>query len=109
MDNAQMTTEAINIETTDTTDTGGILAPVDTCVRRHIGPSGDDVREMLALLGEDSLNELVEQTVPAAIRLKKLLKIGEPRGEYELLRELRLIASKNKALRSFIGMGYYDT
>ncbi|MDB4953647.1 MAG: gcvP, partial [Myxococcales bacterium] len=77
--------------------------------RRHIGPDAADVKEMLALLGVDSLDELVEQTVPAAIRLKKPLNIGEPRGEFELLQELKQIASKNKVFRSFIGMGYYDT
>ncbi|MDB5171401.1 MAG: gcvP, partial [Phycisphaerales bacterium] len=87
----------------------GLLGPSDTFVRRHIGPDAADVKEMLALLGVDSLDELVEQTVPAAIRLKKPLNIGEPRGEFELLQELKQIASKNKVFRSFLGMGYYDT
>src|SRR5688500_2172728 len=85
------------------------LAPTDLFVPRHIGPSDDEVREMLGVLGVASLDELIDQTIPPAIRLKKPLKLGPPRGERETLEELRKIASKNKVFRSFIGMGYYDT
>lgn len=111
MDNGQSIAEMTKtpITSADTSESSGLLGPTDTFVRRHIGPSADDVREMLALVGVDSLDELIEQTVPSAIRLKKPLKIGEPRGEFELLSELRQIASKNKIYRSFIGMGYYGT
>ncbi len=63
---------------------------------------------MLELIGYDSLEALVAATVPVAIRMRRPLNIGEPRGEFELLEELRQIASQNKVLRSFIGMGYYD-
>jgi glycine dehydrogenase len=87
----------------------GSLAPTDTFVRRHIGPNADDVREMLRQVGVDSLDELVEQTVPASIRMKRPLRIGEPRCEQELLASLKKIAGKNKVLRSCIGMGYYGT
>ena len=83
--------------------------PTDLFAPRHIGPSGEEVREMLALLGLDALDDLVDQTVPAEIRLKKPLNLGEPRGEFELLGELKAIAARNKIFRSFIGMGYYDT
>src|SRR5207248_6998907 len=86
-----------------------ILKPSDTFVRRHIGPSPQDVREMLDAIGADSLDELVEQTVPASIRLNRALNLGESRGEFELLQELKAIASKNKVFRSYIGMGYSDT
>ena len=86
-----------------------ILAPTDTFVRRHVGPSGTDQRAMLETLGCDSLDELIDQTVPAAIRMKKPLPLGEPRGEFEVLADLRAIASRNKVFRSFIGMGYSDT
>ena len=47
--------------------------------------------------------------MPASIRLNRPLNLGEPRGEHELLTELKTIASKNKVFASFIGMGYYDT
>src|SRR2546421_9235584 len=86
-----------------------ILKPSDTFVRRHIGPSPQDVREMLDAIGADSLEELVEQTVPTSIRLNRPLNLGEPRGELELLQELKAIALKNKVFRSYIGMGYSDT
>jgi glycine dehydrogenase len=85
------------------------LAPSDTFVRRHIGPSGAEIRAMLELLGYDTLEDLAEATVPAAIRIKQQLKIGEPRAEHELLVELKAMASQNKVNRSLIGMGYYDT
>jgi glycine dehydrogenase len=82
---------------------------LDTFVSRHIGPSEADVREMLALLGVDSLDELIDKTVPASIRLKSPLKLDDPRSEQDVLSELREIASKNQVYRSFIGQGYYGT
>jgi glycine dehydrogenase len=85
------------------------LGPTDTFVRRHIGPSEDEMREMLAALGMSSLDELTDATVPENIRLRRPLKLGPARGEHELLAELKLIASQNQVVRSFIGMGYYDT
>jgi glycine dehydrogenase len=87
----------------------GLLGPTDTFVRRHIGPGDDEVRQMLEFLGLESLEQLVEQTVPESIRLRRPLKLGEPRGEFELLGELKSIAARNKVVRSFIGTGYYDT
>jgi glycine dehydrogenase len=78
-------------------------------VPRHIGPSEADVAEMLRTLGLRSLDELVEKTVPAAIRLREPLKIGEPRSEMDVLVEMRELAAKNKVTKSFIGQGYYDT
>src|SRR3954454_9266083 len=86
-----------------------ILKPSDTFVRRHIGPGPDEVDQMLQAIGAASLDQLVEQTVPASIRLNRPLNLGEPRGEFELLQELKGIASKNKVFRSYIGMGYSDT
>ena len=84
------------------------LAPTDTFVRRHIGPNDAEITEMLGLLGCRSLEELTDQTVPAAIRARMDLDLPE-RGEHELIRELRGIASQNKVYRSFIGMGYHGT
>jgi glycine dehydrogenase len=86
-----------------------LLSPADTFVRRHIGPGDDEVREMLTDLGFDSLEKLADATVPESIRLRKPLRLGAPRGENELLSELKEIASQNQVLRSFIGAGYYDT
>jgi glycine dehydrogenase len=86
-----------------------ILNPSDTFVRRHIGPNADDVKAMLESLKLDSLDELIDQTIPASIRLREPLKLGEPRSEHELLIELKRLASQNKVNRSLIGQGYYDT
>ncbi|HWL95404.1 MAG TPA: aminomethyl-transferring glycine dehydrogenase [Phycisphaerae bacterium] len=83
------------------------LEPIDTFVHRHIGPSDADIGEMLQAIGYKSLDELTDATIPADIRLREPLSIGEPRGEHELLGELKTIASKNKVFRSMIGMGYY--
>lgn len=89
-----------------------VLAPTDTFVHRHIGPDAAEIGQMLELLGVDSLDALIDQTVPESIRLRepmRLTGLSDGRGEFETLCELREIASKNKVYRSFIGMGYYGT
>ena len=86
-----------------------LLNPSDTFVRRHVGPNAEETRQMLATIGCDTLDDLIDQTVPAAIRMKRPLKLGEPRAEFETLNELRAIASRNRVFRSCIGMGYYGT
>jgi len=86
-----------------------ILNPSDTFVHRHIGPTDADVREMLALVGAKSLDELMDQTIPAGIRQQGPIGIGPGRGENELLEELRGIAAKNRVMRTCIGMGYSGT
>jgi glycine dehydrogenase len=78
-------------------------------IGRHIGPGERDIREMLATLGHTTLDDLIDATIPAAIRYRSPLRTGEPMSEYEALARLRRIASKNQVFRSFIGMGYYDT
>jgi len=90
-----------------------ILDPTDTFVRRHLGPSETDVAEMLETLGLTSLDALVDETVPKAIRLDRPLELeklddGRHLGEQEVLEKLRSIAERNQVVRSFIGMGYYD-
>ncbi|HSR41233.1 MAG TPA: hypothetical protein VLL48_03655, partial [Longimicrobiales bacterium] len=78
-------------------------------VRRHVGPSDEEVREMLGALGLSSLDELVETTVPAAIRLDRELDLPEASPEHLLLERLRALAGANRPHRSFLGMGYHDT
>ncbi len=85
------------------------LMPLDTFPRRHIGPSDADVAVMLHAIGATSLEELMGQTVPAAIRLPRKLNLPPALGEMAAVEALRAIAKKNKVNRSFIGMGYYDT
>jgi glycine dehydrogenase len=76
--------------------------------QRHIGPSPDDVKQMLEVLGLNNLNELIDQTIPQSIRLNRALDIPNAQSEYAALTKLKEIASKNQVFRSFIGMGYYD-
>ncbi|WP_309897315.1 aminomethyl-transferring glycine dehydrogenase [Archangium sp.] len=78
---------------------------------RHIGPDEKELQGMLKALGVGSLDELIDQTVPAAIRSKEPLKLAasQPQSEHDALAYLETLASKNQLFRSFIGMGYYDT
>ena len=83
--------------------------PYDFANRRHIGPSPAEMDEMLAVLGVESLDQLIEQTVPEAIRQKQPLDMGKAKSERELLHFMRVTAAKNKVLKSLIGQGYYGT
>jgi len=85
------------------------LAPSDTFIHRHIGPSAADVEQMLSVIGAASLDELIDQTIPPSIRFNGALGIGQGRGEHEVIEELRGLASQNVVLRSCLGMGYYGT
>jgi glycine dehydrogenase len=76
---------------------------------RHIGPDKNETAEMLAYIGIETLDELIDKTIPKNIRLEKKLDIGEPISEHEYLANLRKIAAKNKVFKSYIGQGYYDT
>ncbi|ELW69320.1 Glycine dehydrogenase [decarboxylating], mitochondrial [Tupaia chinensis] len=85
-----------------------LLPRHDDFARRHIGPGDKDQREMLQALGLASIDELIEKTVPASIRLKRPLKMEDPICENEILATLHAISSKNQIWRSYIGMGYYN-
>ncbi|HEX7863190.1 MAG TPA: aminomethyl-transferring glycine dehydrogenase [Verrucomicrobiae bacterium] len=80
----------------------------DSFVNRHIGPDDTSIAEMLKSLGFNDLEGLTQKTVPAQIRTGRPLNLPAPRGEFELLNDLRQIAQRNKVYRSYIGMGYYD-
>ncbi len=86
-----------------------LFQPVDLFVRRHLGPGDAQIAEMLATLGFDSLDQLVDAVVPATIRTHRPLAVGRPRGERGLLAELRELSRRNQVCRSYIGMGYYNT
>ena len=88
--------------------TPDFLSPTDTFIHRHLGPTDTDIREMLATLGLQSLEELSEATVPADIRVRKELELPLHRGERAVLEEIRSIAAENRIYRSLIGMGYHD-
>ena len=80
-----------------------------TFTDRHNGPKKDQIDLMLKELGLNSLDELVNQTVPADILLKEDLKLEKALSEHEYLARLKSIAKKNKEYRSLIGLGFYGT
>src|SRR4026207_787468 len=88
--------------------TPDFLSPTDTFIHRHLGPTDTDIREMLATLGLQSLEELSEATVPADIRVRKEMELPRHRGQQAVLEEIRSIAAENRIYRSLIGMGYHD-
>jgi glycine dehydrogenase len=76
---------------------------------RHLGPDDVEVAAMLGTLGKASLAELIDDVVPASIRLSGDLDLPEAVTEAALLARLRAVADKNRVFRSFLGMGYADT
>ncbi len=81
----------------------------DRFADRHIGIREDELQEMLAVIGADSLDQLICETVPDNIRLERPLNIPGAVSEYEYLDQIRAVAGKNKLYKSYIGMGYYGT
>ena len=82
------------------------IQPTDTFVRRHIGPTDEDISDMCKTIGVKDLDQLVSMTVPDNIRIKKATNLGPGLSESETIDRLKFIASKNKILKSYIGMGY---
>lgn len=78
-------------------------------VHRHIGPSSQEITDMLQSLGLDSIEQLLAQTIPADIRSPKDLSLPDAMGEHAYLDHMRSLMARNKCYRSYIGMGYYDT
>src|SRR5258706_1227731 len=75
---------------------------------RHIGPDADERDAMLKAIGASSLDALMDEAIPARIRLKKPLNLAGGESEHEFLGELRRTASRNQVFRSFLGLGYSD-
>ncbi|MNK44406.1 Glycine dehydrogenase [compost metagenome] len=75
---------------------------------RHIAPNEADTKAMLETVGVNSIDELIEQTVPATIRLKQGLNLPAAKSEVDYLTSLKQTASLNKVFKSYIGQGYYD-
>lgn len=78
----------------------------DEFIRRHIGSSPEQIKEMLDVVGISSLNELTQKIVPDNIQLATPPNVGGGATEQEALAELKAIARKNKRFTSYIGMGY---
>lgn len=78
-------------------------------VNRHVGIAEEDIPAMLEAIGVKSVDELIDQTIPANIRLKEPLNLPEPMTEREYAEHISELASKNEVFTSYIGMGWYDT
>ena len=76
---------------------------------RHNGPDSSQVREMLKAIGVNSIDQLIDETIPKNIRLKADSNLPGAKSEHEFLNEFKTLASKNKIYDSYIGMGYYNT
>src|SRR5690606_30062043 len=74
----------------------------------HNGPRAEEAQEMLSFLGVQSIDELIEQTVPSQIRLKAPLALPKALSEKAYLEKVKQVADKNKVFKSYIGQGYYD-
>jgi glycine dehydrogenase len=84
------------------------LTPIDGFARRHIGPTPSEILQMLDVLDIDSLDDLIDKTIPAAIRIQQPLELLAAKSEYAALAELKEIAATNQVFRSYIGTGYHD-
>jgi glycine dehydrogenase len=89
-------------------NSGSAASGATSFIPRHIGPSDADVAAMLDVLGYDSLDALIDATVPAGIRLRRPLAIHAATTEHEALASLRTIARRNQIARSYLGLGYHD-
>ncbi|XWW47604.1 aminomethyl-transferring glycine dehydrogenase [Fibrella sp. USSR17] len=85
------------------------LQQTDRFEDRHNGQFDQDFNQMLEAVGVDTIDELIEQTVPANIRLPRPLDLPAPKGEHEFLSDFKKLAQQNKIFTSYIGQGYYDT
>jgi len=84
-------------------DTSGEFIP------RHIGPSEADQQRMLETIEAPSLEALMQEVVPANIRMTRELNLPAPRAEADVLAEMKKIAAGNQVFRNYIGQGYYGT
>ena len=75
---------------------------------RHLGPGNEELDAMLHVIGVDSLDTLIDETIPASIRMNAPLKLPQAISEYRFLQEMRTIAGKNTVVKSMLGQGYYD-
>ncbi len=78
-------------------------------IDRHNGPDKNETEKMLKVIGVDTLDQLINETVPSSIRLPKPLNLPAGLNEYEYLNHIKTLASKNKVFKTYIGMGYYNT
>jgi glycine dehydrogenase len=80
-----------------------------TYQERHIGPNASETSAMLKAIGVSSIDELIQRTVPSAIRLKQPLDVGDALGELDYLEHMKTLGQGNRQFRSYIGLGFHGT
>ena len=83
------------------------LDPTDTFQHRHLGPRDRDLEAMVTVTAAASLDALIDEVIPASIRLDGPLDLPDAESEAQFLAKLQALAAQNQAYRSFIGLGYY--
>jgi len=81
----------------------------ETFAHRHNGNNAEAIKEMLETIKADSIDQLIDETIPENIRLQGKLDIPKALSEVDFLSDFKKLASENKVFKSYIGMGYYDT
>ncbi|MDX5583420.1 MAG: aminomethyl-transferring glycine dehydrogenase [Aureibaculum sp.] len=81
----------------------------DSFALRHLGPRPKEVKEMLKIIGVESLEKLISNTIPSHIKLENPLDLPEPMSEFEFSAHIEGLSKKNKIFKSFIGLGYHPT
>jgi len=82
---------------------------LDNFIQRHNGPRDYEIETMAKIIGVSGLDELIKKAVPSSIMLDKPMPLAKGISEFEYLKKLKAIASKNKLYKTYIGMGFYDT
>lgn len=85
------------------------LSTQNEFVARHNGPNKSDQQKMLDTIKSDSLEALIDETVPEQIRLKQPMTLAEAKSETDMLAAMKVFADQNQVKRTFIGQGYYNT
>ncbi len=81
----------------------------DSFRSRHIGPDDKDIQKMLKEIGVQDLDQLIDKTIPSAIRSEKELDLPGPIDEKSFIDEIKKLVIRNEVFKSYIGMGYYNT
>lgn len=85
------------------------MIKVESFARRHIGPNEAEKAAMLKAIGVSSLDQLIDETVPANIRMKEPMSLPDPMTEQQFMAHVKTLASKNQLSKTYIGLGYHPT
>ncbi len=78
-------------------------------LKRHLGPNEGEIKKMLKKIGVESLSQLLKETIPESIRLKKSIDLPDGISEYEFTKHINALGKKNKLFKTYIGLGYHQT